>query len=509
MIMTGPSTYKHRAEFAKMPSVVSWNTNNLNRKLESAEAEVDVGFPSAEGESATGKSKKRRDVVASETISSLVKANAFSTSYDWSYRENHLSRTAKKAARISLTTDTLDLITCGLEGLDDRYDGSGWTTWKKKDTGDGKKKKLNKDGTERKPRQTQARQPKAPADPLALPKAAGSNVPRWYKGMPRCPDLLLPKDEDIPDPESNTAGEGGAAGESQDQTVANSGSQAESSTTEPKMNNVSSREEKKLLAQMQLFQKLELERLIKKSVNDASECAKPECDVKVEQEQGPDEKPDAQMEPAFSSNTSNVETGCCPKTSCDAAIEKTAQECTGSLSTITGASGRTEEPSSTALKGAESGASTDSPNGDDDGNSATGSALLPLPTSAQLQAANLAPPEGDYSFFKLPYAAVRHKFQKEFEDYACIDDSSEFPTPYVPINRNEYVDEEAACRLPLHEGKNICQCIYVPGTPETACGEESNCLLRDIYIECGDRCPCGSHCLNKRLRKRQWAKCRS
>ena len=62
MIRTGPSTYKHRAEFAKMPSVVSWNTRNLNRKPEIADTENDAGVASTEGES--GRSKKRRDVVA-------------------------------------------------------------------------------------------------------------------------------------------------------------------------------------------------------------------------------------------------------------------------------------------------------------------------------------------------------------------------------------------------------------------------------------------------------------
>jgi hypothetical protein len=48
-----------------------------------------------------------------------IKAD-FQDSYDWNYRESRLSRTAKKAARISLTTDTLEMMTCVFEGHDDR-----------------------------------------------------------------------------------------------------------------------------------------------------------------------------------------------------------------------------------------------------------------------------------------------------------------------------------------------------------------------------------------------------
>ncbi|EKX45346.1 hypothetical protein GUITHDRAFT_61291, partial [Guillardia theta CCMP2712] len=74
------------------------------------------------------------------------------------------------------------------------------------------------------------------------------------------------------------------------------------------------------------------------------------------------------------------------------------------------------------------------------------------------------------------------------------------------ISKNVYVGEERAA-LKSMESRSACQCIYVPGVPETACGEHSNCMLRDLYIECDYRCPCSSHCLNKRLQKRQWAKC--
>lgn len=526
MITTGPSTYKHRAEFTKLASVVTWNTQNLNRKPDSGEPEQDNDSPVAEGECAAGKGKRRRDVVASEAISSLVKSNAFSTSYDWNYRENHLSRTAKKAARISLTTDTLQLITCELEGLDDRYDGSGWTTWKKKDD-DKSKKKFNKDGSERKPRQSNPRPPKAPVDPLAVPKSAGSNVPRWFKGVPRCPDLLLSNDEDIRLPADSAVAQGEALAGCPASLCA--GVSASDGVAGDSNTGTSSREEKKLMAELELFQKLEQERKSKKSMDDAANpdgvegtdpggCGDQHqsndviCDSKVtaattshaSASVGPTDDVVQEHECTQSLETEGVDAQAeaqkalpCEAINGEVMCEEAAQQHSGPAQEVA----KCATTTTTDLS-----AENDSESVVDDAGHSVG--LLPMPSSSQLAAANLVPSEGDHSFFKLPYMAVRHKFQKDFEDYACIDSTSEFPTPFVPISKNEYVDEEAACRLALHEGKNICQCIYVPGTRETACGEESNCLLRDIYIECGDRCPCGSHCLNKRLRKRQWAKCR-
>ena len=48
-------------------------------------------------------------------VAALAEAEGFNCSYDWNYRERNLSRTAKKAARISLTTDTLEMMTCELQ----------------------------------------------------------------------------------------------------------------------------------------------------------------------------------------------------------------------------------------------------------------------------------------------------------------------------------------------------------------------------------------------------------
>ena len=484
----GPSTYKHRAEFAKQPSVVSWNVLNLNRKVDDAEAgeiEEDMGGANWDGDNTNGKSKKRRDATVSEM------SNSFSTSYDWSYRENHLSRTAKKAARISLTTDTIEMMTCGLEGLDDRYDGSGWTTWKKKDNSDGKKKKYNKDGTEKQPRKPQPRQPKAPGDPLAMPKTGG-NLPRWCKGMPRCPDVLLPKEEDIVFPTSKPA----EVGEEQVALVAEN---TDVPLTALRREGGGKSAEGKRAASINV------------TVADGDDAIKSGVAlVGAGTHTSTNQTADFKMESADASSAPNVDD------KKQEQLDKTSYPQIHASAIEPQPNHEGEESSDKAdIKEDQGSAQSESTEMEDDkdkadspGIAASVFSLLPIPTVAQMAAANLTVSDSEPLFFKLPYMAVRHKFQKEFEDYACGDRTSEFPTPFVPLNKNEYVDEEAACRLPVHEGKNICQCIFVPGTPETACGEQSNCLLRDIYIECGDRCPCGNHCLNKRLRKRQWAKCR-
>ena len=516
-----------------MPSVVSWNTQNLNRKQEEADQwhEDDAVAASADNEQA-GKSKKRRDLEGSEQMTKMINANAFSTSYDWSYRENHLSRTAKKAARISLTTDTIEMMTCGLEGLDDRYDGSGWTTWKKKD--DGQKKKFNKDGSEKRPRKVQARQPKAPGDPLALPcpKIAGSNIPRWFKGVPRCPELLLPTDDDIGKPKSAGSGEravtGGpeAAGCGAD-TVAAAGDGASAHDETPAVKAEASvksaglsREEKKVLAQMDLFRKQE-QRAAEKKASGGNAAA----DVEGSQS-APCVAPDPSCnsgdgessfaDPKNSGQSLSVSGGAqLAAPPCPAAEESSEQRAVADdAEQASKQKGLGDVAEADSADGAGAGAAASGEDAVGDAASSAAAAgggqrsLLPLPTQEQLVASNLALGDGETQLFQLPYMAARYKFQKEFEDYACGDASSEFPTPFVPMNKNEYVDEDAAYRLPVHEGKNICQCIFVPGTPETACGEQSNCLLRDIYIECGDRCPSGRHCLNKRMQKKQWAKCR-
>ena len=516
-VYAGPSTYKHRAMYAKMPSVVTWNSHNISSKPETETADAEGG----EEETVAG--KKRRDVIASDELNTMIKSNAFSTSYDWSYRENHLSRTAKKAARISLTTDTIEMMTCGLEGLDDRYDGSGWTTWKSKDAAEGKKKKFNKDGTERKPRQTQSRQPKAAVDPLALPKEKGGNIPRWFKGMPHCPDLLLPKDEnvhlrplDATKPvdavqqvssvtevaQVNEKVQIASEATSESQQPATDTAAGKDSSHDAFFSTLSERERKR---QMAIMQKLTKEGGSNESAakgdpskknNDAA-ASEPFLSGHEAEGYGHSDAVEKKPNPA-----SPVDLQRNDQQATDLEMSENPEQVTVTKVTVGSEEDAALVPAAmegdNIVKNEKGSETVATPSVSD-----VQTSLLPLPTSAQLEQMS----QGGQSFFQLPYLAACYKFQREFDDYVCGDDKSEFPTPFVPINKNEYVDEDNACKLPMTENKHICQCIYVPGTPETACGEQSNCLLRDIYIECGDRCPSGSRCLNKRLRKRQWAKC--
>ncbi|KAI8814863.1 hypothetical protein BJ742DRAFT_192691 [Cladochytrium replicatum] len=53
-----------------------------------------------------------------------------------------------------------------------------------------------------------------------------------------------------------------------------------------------------------------------------------------------------------------------------------------------------------------------------------------------------------------------------------------------------------------------CFCQYKQGTddPSMACGEDSNCINRTLFIECmEDDCPCGKYCMNRRFQQRQYA----
>ncbi|KAK9722596.1 hypothetical protein K7432_002586 [Basidiobolus ranarum] len=53
-----------------------------------------------------------------------------------------------------------------------------------------------------------------------------------------------------------------------------------------------------------------------------------------------------------------------------------------------------------------------------------------------------------------------------------------------------------------------CQCKYNPETddPSAACGADSDCINRILFIECtpGD-CPCGSYCQNQRFQRKEYS----
>ncbi|CAK9780083.1 hypothetical protein CC85DRAFT_283658 [Cutaneotrichosporon oleaginosum] len=52
----------------------------------------------------------------------------------------------------------------------------------------------------------------------------------------------------------------------------------------------------------------------------------------------------------------------------------------------------------------------------------------------------------------------------------------------------------------------VCDCTFNPNDPSGACGHDSDCINRAIFIECLPKeCRTGKHCLNQRLNRRQYA----
>eukprot|EP00960_Hanusia_phi_P062483 765163-Hanusia_phi.AAC.3 len=560
-----PNTTSHRLEWGKLPSVVSWNLGCKGLKSEN-DARGD------EADSAANANKKKCNtgnggVAVSDEISDMVKSNQFNFSYDWNYREKHLSRTAKKAARISLTTDTIEMMTCELQGMDDRYDGSGWTTWKKRKTEPEEKKvkkvrvKGEKNVPERKSRSSKL---SLSNEVNGFPKAAGSNIPRWFKTVPRCPELLLPPceetyvDEGKPKNLENvkvTEEEIKQEGQPETSPTATEGKQkeAEEATTvmglERSMGMKDGRksedqilceapagEERTAHCEVDVAseeQERELPEGIQSSATETTTDSQ-ESRERVEQQGAPamagegetlgspklgaidEQKPlkdgsessdaagRAQVEEGehIAGEKSETNEGLLSSDSQDVGVSSSGLEASVA-GELRGIAERTYEKGQ--VSAVEENMLVDESKGADEEDAGAAaaedvSAWLPLPCMPSPDG------EGGSRFFKLPYPVVKDMKQREFEDEACKDSTSEFPTPFVPISKNFYVGEERAA-LRSMESRSACQCIYVPGVPETASGEHSNCMLRDLYIECDHRCPCSSHCLKKRLQKRQWAKC--
>ncbi|TPX50068.1 histone-lysine N-methyltransferase [Synchytrium endobioticum] len=51
----------------------------------------------------------------------------------------------------------------------------------------------------------------------------------------------------------------------------------------------------------------------------------------------------------------------------------------------------------------------------------------------------------------------------------------------------------------------VCFCSYDPAYPDSACGESSDCINRQLFIECNKDCPCGEHCRNQRFQRKSYA----
>ncbi|KAJ1733202.1 hypothetical protein LPJ61_001677 [Coemansia biformis] len=80
---------------------------------------------------------------------------------------------------------------------------------------------------------------------------------------------------------------------------------------------------------------------------------------------------------------------------------------------------------------------------------------------------------------------------------------------FEAIDRNIFV--RVATDASKHEESLPCHCRYNPDTDPRvqACGESSDCINRLVQMECNPlTCPCGSHCMNRRFQKRQYAKVR-
>eukprot|EP00961_Rhodomonas_salina_P151951 2045554-Rhodomonas_salina.1 len=110
------------------------------------------------------------------------------------------------------------LVVLRVQGMDDRYDGSGWTTFRK--PAPPKKEKVP-----RKPRAEGEGRKRKSAEEKEKEGGGGGGggkaLPKWYRGVPRCPELTLPLHADVLlQPEdirtgkgAGEAGEAGAGGE--------------------------------------------------------------------------------------------------------------------------------------------------------------------------------------------------------------------------------------------------------------------------------------------------------
>ena len=403
------------------------------------------------------------------------------------------------------------------QGVDDRYDGSGWTRYGKPAAAKSVKgqKGFSKEERERKRQEraeAAARRPAKP--PRDAAQAAPAGGPKWFKNMPHVPALALPLPSDrlvtfdsagrkvmppppAPPPEEVPEAEEAAEACGGDAAPAGAAETADGS----------------------------LEAGGGAASDDAQGTAG---------EDGAGSKPTSEAGGGADANTGAPAGGGGDVEMAGAGEPQAWREDTtaagapaSALTTLVkaepseGGAGVVAEAGGSAECGAGAAAAEatpeESPAGaGDDAAAAPGEAAkeeddagpyMPMPDLGALGA-----PGG----FRLPYPIVREMLQMEFGDEVCADDTSEFPTPYVPISRNRYVGElkdkykvslTKAEREEIEADRAVCQCLYVPGIPGTACGANSDCMLRQLYTECDDRCPCKSHCMNKRLQQRAWSRC--
>ncbi|TPX61837.1 histone-lysine N-methyltransferase [Powellomyces hirtus] len=77
---------------------------------------------------------------------------------------------------------------------------------------------------------------------------------------------------------------------------------------------------------------------------------------------------------------------------------------------------------------------------------------------------------------------------------------------YTHIMQNEYMG--SANGRTKTEEYMVCECQYDPGRAMNtqACGDDANCINRELFIECiADSCPSGQYCQNRKFQNRQYA----
>jgi hypothetical protein len=590
----------HRLTWAAIPSVVSWSSQNCFRASvvsddgEEAKSKAPGGKGEA-GEKETGSASAAAAAAAAAadaaTAAAIAAESEFNCSYDWGYRSKNLSRTAKKAAKISLTTDTLEMMTCELSGFDDRYDGSGWTLHAKKVKG---KKRGGGDGEDggdaKKAKKAAAKEKRLTEDPPA-PPADGGKAPAWFKRVATCPPLILPPvegEEEIggdastatTGEDASTAATGGDAQQPaaaviapvgdakvQKEGGAENGVPATAETTGTDRNGqgceamalddgeMGLKGEISVPSMQAGGSKVEGDTLIVDSKNagdqgaavngvakslangvvahgegeavavsgdavmeDALPTANGDAngDIKLDavmEDALPTANGDAKLDAMKGDATPAVNGDAHGDANGDSKVDAVEGDATPAANGDANGDAKADAVEGDALPAANGDA-----NGDAKADAVEGDALpdgqrvkgmLPPPPKAPAEVTS-----ADCEPFRLPYAAARALEQERWEDEVCNDNMSEFPTPFVPLTKNLYIGEALEDlqalqkKLADYAEATVCHCLFVPGIKETACGERADCMLRDLFVECNPRtCPCGKHCLNQRLQKKQWAKC--
>lgn len=76
------------------------------------------------------------------------------------------------------------------------------------------------------------------------------------------------------------------------------------------------------------------------------------------------------------------------------------------------------------------------------------------------------------------------------------------PKSYRIIEKNQPIPPVKLLKLKKEDEIEICGCSANDPLP---CGIDSDCILRTLHMECGERCPAGKSCQNQMLRNRQYA----